>query len=83
MLRKIKEAWAYLNGKKTVIGATVSVVGELISIFDPSTGIVLLKLGAWISGIGLTHKGQKKYSQRKIVDVNKIIEKGNQENESI
>lgn len=57
-MQKVVNFWNFLDGKKTVIGAALSVAGQALALF-PSTaavGVEVSKAGAAIAAGGLFHK---------------------------
>jgi len=63
-MKKIKELWKYLSGKKTTIGMIVMLVGQGVQAFfpnlmTPEQTSFIITTGAVIGGIGVIHKGAK------------------------
>lgn len=63
-MKKLKQLWNYLNGKKTSIGLAVMLTAQAIQVFAPNLmprdqTEFLQTLGALIGGFGLVHKGAK------------------------
>lgn len=61
-MEKLKDAWLWLSGKKTVIGgiaANVVVWAVLKGKLDPETAELIMILVTGLTGAGLAHKGVK------------------------
>jgi hypothetical protein len=71
-MKKLKQLWNYLNGKKTSIGLAVMLTAQAIQVFAPNLMAVeqtefLQTLGALIGGFGLVHKGTKTETAQKLL----------------
>lgn len=63
-MKKLKQLWEFLNGKKTSIGMVVMLTAQAIQVFAPNLMPAeqtefLQTLGALIGGFGLAHKAGK------------------------
>lgn len=64
IIEKLKEAWQYLNGKKTAIGMFLMLTAQGVQVFFPEAMTeeqisFLQTAGAAIGGFGLIHKAGK------------------------
>jgi hypothetical protein len=57
-MKWLKDAWNWLDGKKTAIGSTLLVVAQVL---PPHTTVhkVSLVLGTLLTGTGVVHKAKK------------------------
>jgi len=63
-MKKLKQLWEFLNGKKTNIGMAIVLIAQGIQVFTPNLlpteQIDFIQMvGGLIGGFGLAHKGAK------------------------
>lgn len=58
---KVREIWDFLDEKKTAIGGALLLAGHILGKYPQTAaaGAILEEIGAYITGIGLTHKAVK------------------------
>lgn len=56
-MKFLTKVWKWLEGKKTIIGGTFLLAGQLVP--DPIISTVLSEIGQWITLLGLGDKGRK------------------------
>lgn len=58
---KVREIWAFLDEKKTAIGAGLMVAGKILQRFPETAvaGSICEEVGMYVAGFGLAHKGVK------------------------
>lgn len=63
-MKKLKQLWKWLNGKKTNIGMAIVLIAQGIQVFlpglMPAEQLDFIQMaGSLIGGLGLAHKGSK------------------------